>query len=112
VKDVDEEPEVEPCTLELCETDPPELWLLAELEEELEPPEELLWDPPPLDPPELPPPPEECCANVAEQNSSTAATHRLECRIVHLLPTDPMAGKPSLDVSIQQKDTPQLRQIA
>jgi hypothetical protein len=35
-------PEREACTLEPCETEPPELWLLAELEEELDPPEELL----------------------------------------------------------------------
>jgi len=85
------DPEVELCPLapceadEPCEAEPPELWLLPELPEELDPPEEP-WDPPPPEPPELPPPPEECCANAADEKMRTAARPRLESRIKHLLP--------------------------
>jgi hypothetical protein len=86
------------CELELDELDPPELRLLAEPPEEPDPAEELLWEPPPplelLEALELLLAPDECWANAADENNRTAATHRLESRIKHLVPTGPELEMP------------------
>jgi len=68
--------------LPTCEAEAPELWLLAELADELDPPEPLC-EPPELDPP----PPEECCARRVTETNRMAATTRPESRMKHL-PTD------------------------
>jgi hypothetical protein len=81
--------------LATCEAELLELWLLAELADELEPPESLLCEAPELDdplklaePPELDPPvPEERCARRVAETNRIAATTRPESRIKHL-PTD------------------------
>jgi hypothetical protein len=92
----DDPPEL--CALEL-EPEPPELWPPPEPAEELEPPPPCEPPPPLLEPPELPlfelpppPPPEECCAKVSTERRSTAATQRLGSRIKHLVPTEPGRG--------------------
>jgi hypothetical protein len=69
--------------LATCKAGLLEMWLLTELADELELPEELPCEPPELDPPA----PEECCARSVAETNRIAATTRPESRIKHL-PTD------------------------